>query len=86
MLYIIFPLIFFNLNSVKETGIFYQFICIYFMPSTFILGLVAVLILVFALKKDIINEKHAWVVFICAVLGIFAVAAYFLAIFLAPRV
>jgi uncharacterized membrane protein len=56
------------------------------MPSTFILGLVAVLILVFALKKDIINEKHAWIVFICAVLGIFAVAAYFLAIFLAPRV
>jgi ABC-type transport system involved in cytochrome c biogenesis permease subunit len=75
MLYIIFPLIFFNLSSVKETGILYRIIRICCMPSTFILALVAVFILIYDLKKNT-NEKHGRLVLICVIFGILAVLGY----------
>jgi bacteriorhodopsin len=46
------------------------------MPTTLILGLVAIFILVRAMKKKAINEKYMWLIFTYIILGILAVLGY----------
>jgi hypothetical protein len=46
------------------------------IPIMFSLELVSVLILIFDLKKNIINEKYAWFIFICVVFGIIGVVMF----------
>jgi putative effector of murein hydrolase LrgA (UPF0299 family) len=46
------------------------------MPTTLILGLAAIFILVRAMKKNTINEKYMWVIFTYIILGILAVLGY----------
>jgi hypothetical protein len=56
-------------------NIFYEILRIYIKPTTLIFDLAAVFILIYTLKKKIVN-KHMWVIFIFIIFGILAVLGY----------
>ena len=69
--YILYLFIVINIGNIS-----YEIFRIYIEPTTLILGLAAVVILIHTLKKKIIKEKYLWIIFFYIVFGILAVLGY----------